>query len=57
MFFAGKLFCQWAHWFVTRAWIGLVVVVRFYSNWMDKNDLVVSFSRFFGSSSKNVFLF
>lgn len=57
MFFAGKLFCQWAHWFVTRAWIGLVVVVRFYSNWMDKNDLVVSFSRFFGSSSKNVGLF
>ncbi len=26
-------------------------------NWMDKNDLVVSFSRFFGSSSENVGLF
>ena len=25
VFFVGKLFCQWAHWFVTRAWIGLVV--------------------------------
>lgn len=51
MFFAGS--CS------ANGLIGfkLVVVVRFYSNWMDKNDLVVSFSRFFGSSSKNVFLF